>query len=705
MKKIFILASIILTAPILVTNWTLYPYVHGKTLAVILAAHLVLVIFVLARYRGAVGSLRLTPLIWAMAILSGVFLISGLAGVNFEKSLWGSFPRLLGLYHFIIIFLLAIVLGTVFTKEDWRRLFRFGLVISAIVSLLAILQKFFPWFVWYGSRVGSTLDNPSFLAGYLIFFIFWGLILETNELDTVKRRLILAATAINVVALVLTKTRGALLGLVIGLFVTIIFLLIKKEGRKIGLMFMGLLGVLMPAVVFFDRHRILINQLADSTTMSRLLIWKSAWLGFLNRSIFGWGFENFNAPFNIFYNPKLLAFSYSETFADKAHNNFIELLATTGLVGLLAYLGLFAVAIYSIVILHRRGELNSVERAFFFGLLISYAIGLSFLFDQLFTLVLFFFTLAYLHTLYRAKNPPRQVRPSILCFGLVALTVSAYYGVIKPATASIYTHRAVASFRNDQGLLGLDYFSKALAWSGPWYPDILSEEAGAIHKQLLDETNSERVPRDKIEAVFLNLEKARNKYPYDIRFPIFIGYLGHQLGIRDNAYLVRSNTVLGEALSALSENRQQLSYLLVENFMLQNKTDEAIAEARRILSQAPEVADSHYHLGNALLLAGEEAEGLEKIKEAERLGYPEVGAKPLLILITKAIDQNDWPRVIALYSRATIIEPTNGALFAQLAAVYKKVGDIKKARQAVEKAVQLNPDLKSEAERFIKTLY
>lgn len=700
---LYILGGVILTVPLLVTRWTLYPYIHGKTIAVLIAAHLALLIFLIGRYQGIFRPVKLSPLAGAALVFVLASLVTSWFGVNMEKSIWGSFPRLLGLYHLVLIFGLALVFGTVFTKEDWRRLLTYGLGVSAIISGIAILQKFFPWFVWYGSRVGSTLDNPAFLAGYLIFFIFWGLILEAGEPIISKRRWYLALTTINMVALVLTKTRGALLGLVIGLLVVTGLLIFKKEGRKIGLMLLGVLGAMVPIAIFLDRYRILVNHLTDTTTLSRLIIWKSAWLGFLKRPIGGWGFENFNAPFNIFYNPKLLAFSYSETFADKAHNNFIELLATTGVVGLLAYLGLFVITGYSILKLYQSSKLTFFERAFFIGLFIAYAISLCFLFDQLFTLVLFAFTLAYLHTLSASERSTKSMRPYVLGLASIALVISAWIGVVKPAMTSVYTHRAVSIFQNDYRR-GLDYFSQALAWSGPWYPDVLSEKAGAINENLFALKTTGRVPRQEIISTFEALEKAMDKYPYDIRFPIFIGYLGNQLGINEDIYLARTNAVLTKALDHLNPDRQQISYLLIENDLLQNKTAEAIMEARRIVSEASTVADSHYYLGNALLLAGNEIDGLQEIKEAERLGYPEIGAKPFILLITKSVEAKDWLRVAVLYNRAVIVEPTNASLFAQLAAVYKKMGEFEKARQAVEKAVQLNPSLKKEAEIFLKSL-
>ena len=49
------------------------------------------------------------------------------------------------------------------------------------------------------------------------------------------------------------------------------------------------------------------------------------------------------------------------------------------------------------------------------------------------------------------------------------------------------------------------------------------------------------------------------------------------------------------------------------------------------------------------------------------------------------------------------IQPSAGN-YAKLAAIYKEVGLIEKAREAVEKAVELDPSLAEEAEKFLEML-
>ncbi len=700
-KILYWCAGLILTIPLLITPFTLYPYVHGKTLMTIGVMLIGLAIFLYARYRGSAPSIGKSPIFVTVMVFLGCMLTVSFFGVNFERSFWGSWPRLLGLFHIMIISIFAFAWATNATKTDWRRLMRLGLYISAIVSGLAILQKFFPLFVWHGYRVGSTLDNPSFLAGYLIFIIFWGLLLLVQE----WRWSIAIITILNGLVLIFTRTRGAVIGLIIGLILSAGVMIFKKESRRYGwrillLVIGGLGGVLL--LDWGTVQRLLVIGTGDTTVVVRLMVWKIAWQGWLAHPFLGWGFENFNAVFNVFYNPLLLKFSYGETFADKAHNFPLEILTTTGMTGIIAYIGLFVAVIYSLWRMVKIGRMEHREASLLYGLLVAYMISLSFLFDQLFTSILFLLTLGYIHSRYVSKeNQSRSMRPSIFVLGMIVLFVAGWLGVIKPIMASMYNHRGTSIFETDPEH-GDEYFKKAAVWAGPWQADVAAERASAIHSTLLADEAHSKASKTMIESSFRELEVINKRYPYDARFPIFIGYLGNWLG---GGYAETAELVLQKSLQNLSFKRQQIRNILVENYMVREKYAEAIAFARETVKQSPTVADSHYYLGNALLLAGEEAEGFAEFKKAEELGYPKLGSKPYEILISKAVQSQKWTKVIGLYEQAIKIDPTNSLLFAQLAAVYSRIGNKEKAIQAVQEAVRLNPKLKVEAETFIKNIW
>ena len=94
---------------------------------------------------------------------------------------------------------------------------------------------------------------------------------------------------------------------------------------------------------------------SDATAQSRFWVWGEAWQGFLERPVFGWGPENFTTIYDAHFNPKFfMPGQNAETWFDRAHSVFFDYLSETGIVGLLSYLGIFAVFFWEFFKTHRR---------------------------------------------------------------------------------------------------------------------------------------------------------------------------------------------------------------------------------------------------------------------------------------------------------------------------------------------------------------
>jgi len=75
-----------------------------------------------------------------------------------------------------------------------------------------------------------------------------------------------------------------------------------------------------------------------------LWTWGSAWRGFLERPLLGWGPENFSAVFDRHFDPRhFVPGAGSETWFDRGHSVIFDYLATTGALGFISYLGMFVV--------------------------------------------------------------------------------------------------------------------------------------------------------------------------------------------------------------------------------------------------------------------------------------------------------------------------------------------------------------------------
>ena len=138
-------------------------------------------------------------------------------------------------------------------------------------------------------------------------------------------------------------------------------------------------------------------SLTETTTESRLTIWKMSWQGFKEKPVFGWGQENFNLVFNKYYEPILYK---QEPWFDR-YNVFFDRLTTNGIFGLLSYIGLLGAALYYLWAKRKNTGLSVEDSAIFGSMFIAYFFNNLFVFDNLISLILFATFLAYVS--FRSK--------------------------------------------------------------------------------------------------------------------------------------------------------------------------------------------------------------------------------------------------------------------------------------------------------------
>ena len=334
----------------------------------------------------------------ALLLFFAISFVSALFGVDFSRSFWGIGARMTGLFaelHFLAWFLVLVNFsksgfrnptGVAFRSPTSRDLdvgllkpvdivkyLNFSFAVCVIVALTAFYQNT-QWHLVFGYTIFS---NPTFVAPYFLFHFFWGLYQAIN-LKNVRNRvsnIIFGTGSILIVtALILGQIRGAMIGLLAGLFVVGAFLIfsdiLAKKRYRIFIAVLMLVIILSVVAMFlfkdseFVKNSTYLKRFSDislsaTTAQTRILMWQSAIKGFSSAPILGAGPENFSYLFNANYNPRLLMYgggSFAETWQDKPHNAFIEILTETGIIGSLSYILIwFFVAIYLFKIF-RKGE-------------------------------------------------------------------------------------------------------------------------------------------------------------------------------------------------------------------------------------------------------------------------------------------------------------------------------------------------------------
>ena len=285
---------LLLWMPLVVTPGTLAPFVFGKAVyarSLILAVAALWLVLILwdPTYR---PRRMLTLLVFALYV--GAAGLSAVAGVSPAHSMWSSYSRMTGVWDLALWLLLAVVAASVLrTVPAWHRLLNWGLVVSLVLSLLAVSQGLgldaIPGLI-QSCRLQATLGNPSYLGAILVVtillamgFLVRSFLPATDESvqpaipqgrpnpssrsptgvqapgplsgrrwSEWGRRIFWLVTAVlGLWVLFQTGTRGALLGLVAGAIVIPVGLIIWGNRKALLPAIMGAGGVLVLVVLLF----------------------------------------------------------------------------------------------------------------------------------------------------------------------------------------------------------------------------------------------------------------------------------------------------------------------------------------------------------------------------------------------------------------------------------------------------------------------
>jgi len=372
--------------PLAVVHMSLFPFIFGKTLFIRIVVSLAWVIFsALILFRGSDGSFlgrtrsRListakNPLSLFIYLYTLVMLFSTSFAFDAYRAFFGDIERgegYLGMLYFLGFFLLSVL---VFRRKDWLSFFKLSLVTGVILFIHGLYQ----YNVY--QRIQSLIGNPAFLANIFIFTIFAALIVIVLDKATWWKTTAKLVMALSFVGILLTETRSALLGLIIGVAFTIFYLAIKGGGLKLWKIDVQrvsawsiLLGFLFISILFVTRanpvwlsvpgvDRLVTVSFDDPTVQTRLI---SAGVSFdavkssdndWRRTLLGWGPENFNVAYNEYYNPEYLR--YEGLWFDRAHNKLLDVLVMNGALGILTYMGIWSAIFY---LIFRKKKLHSLD--------------------------------------------------------------------------------------------------------------------------------------------------------------------------------------------------------------------------------------------------------------------------------------------------------------------------------------------------------
>ena len=699
--------------PLVVANNLFFPFISSKNF---LLRALVEILFLLWAFLLARDSSYRPKKSWifiSVAAVPAVLTLSTLFGADANRSMWSNFERMEGLVSHIHFFLFFLMLISVFkTERDWRRFFHVSFAVSLIIGFYALLQLAGILAIHQGNtRIDATLGNATYLAVYLLFHLF--LLLYYYLKTSVRGWKIFygAVFLFEMILLYYTATRGAILGFLGGLFV---FGLIfgfsspeKKYRRAAISLVAGVLVLaggfyLLSGTGFVKNNSVLVRfsdiSLKDAGNQPRFIIWSMAYEGFKERPVLGWGLENFNLVFNKYYDPRLYT---QEPWFDRAHNAFFDWLIAGGILGLLAYLGVF---ISAVQVLWKKKNANA-ERAVFLGLLAGYFFQNLFVFDQLISYILFFAVLAYIHTtsLEQISSKNRAVPLSgawantVPILAVIIFAFSFYTVNIKAYMENRTLIKALQDVSEGKIEDSMADFKKAIAYNSIGTRETREQLAQLATQIAGEEKIPENIRRSVVEYTISEFKKQLEISPTDSRYHLFLAMVYNSVGD-----IAGARASLDKALM-YSPQKQQIMLQAVEAEYRAQNYDKAIEIMRKLLEISPGYPDARANLILVAITVGKDQVAADEIaKMAENGEVP--GDENLKRWANAYASRKQFDKVIAIYLDLFRRNPKDRQIAVSLASAYFETGAIDKAIAVLQEEIVQNPDFKAEGEQYIQQL-
>jgi len=228
-----------LFVPFIIANAQFFPYITGKAFAFRIIIEILFALWAILAFRDRSFLPRFS---WILVFLSAFLIVIGLAdffGVDPYKSFWSNYQRMDGFVNLIHLFVYFLIASSVLnTKKLWELFLNISVFSSLIMFIYGFLQIAGKIEIRQGGvRLDGTLGNAIYLAVFMLFNIFFAIFLFVRAVEKKNRQsywhyVYIPIIIAQVVILYYTATRGSMLGLLGGLFLTTLFVAIFEKGSK-----------------------------------------------------------------------------------------------------------------------------------------------------------------------------------------------------------------------------------------------------------------------------------------------------------------------------------------------------------------------------------------------------------------------------------------------------------------------------------------
>jgi O-antigen ligase len=284
------------------------------------------------------------------------------------------------------------------TRTEVREILAVLLGAAAVVGAIGVVQYYgYDATVWLGSRglnygihSWSTLANPDFLGGYGALVLPVGVAMAAAAPLPRQWWGYAGASILVFAALLASQTRSAWAAT--ALAAAILLWRLPRAARvyrrlaALALAFAAVTAIMIvtqPGISLTGRAESALNP-SDSSMQGKIWIWEHVLPMIRQRPVLGWGFSAVLGHIPGLGTPSYYAvFGHQAVFIDVAHNEILQVAVNVGLLGLAAYLWIWATALGGLL---RAGTPGSPVRGEAAGLLaglVAYFVWMLFLWNHI----------------------------------------------------------------------------------------------------------------------------------------------------------------------------------------------------------------------------------------------------------------------------------------------------------------------------------
>lgn len=620
---------------------------------------------------------------------------------------------------------------------------------AAYLAVYMMFHIFFLLYIWVSERVDFRAIGVSIAVGGIGYSIYYLLRIGQSAVSHTNAGLwiLLAAIVVAVGSLILrsravgerlqriaahtsltiilvsylvvlyhTATRGAILGLIGGIYITGLYLVFKAKGDK-HIRYASAVVLVTLSLLIGSFYSLRDSQfIKDSPVLSRFAslsldtkgqarnyVWPMAIQGFKENPILGWGQEGFSYVFQKYYVPEMLT---QEPWFDRAHNSFLDWLVAGGLLGAIPYVALYVIAAFYIL---RGSSFDDREKAVLLGLLSAYTFQSMLIFDNLMSYVFFVSLLAFVSSRYeeitaQGEKSPTSLDASVLGVCAISFLVVTFIVNVGGYRQNISLSEGISKPQVGGILQNLALIKKGIERS-PMGRYESREQLTRVVFQVISAPNiSDEDKYAFINATVEEMDKQITDNPEDARAHLVFGDFLVSFGQYDKALEVL------EGARKLAPKKQQVLFALARlhisraaNSQDKNAaaydTSKGLAVIKEAYELAPNIDQSRTPYISALLITGHVDEAVPIIKEVEDTTSL-VDTELVKAMVSKGY-AND---AIKMLRKAIEVDPKNADAYTMIGDIYLFLNQPQNVIAILEEMAEAIPAKRTDVDKNIATV-